>query len=41
MTARPVTRAVGALLPAEIRVFRVAELAAARAWVRGEAAKVG
>jgi hypothetical protein len=31
----PVTRAVGALLPAEIRVFRLAEIDAARAWVRG------
>lgn len=31
----PVTRAIGALLPAEIRVFKLAEMAAARAWVRG------
>lgn len=31
----PVTRAVGALLPAEIRVFKLAEIGAARAWVRG------
>ena len=30
----PVTRAVGALLAAEIRVFPLAEIAAARAWVR-------
>jgi len=30
-----ITRAVGALIPAEIRVFPIAELEAARAWVRG------
>ena len=30
-----ITRAVGALIPAEIRVFPTAELEAARAWVRG------
>jgi hypothetical protein len=30
-----VTRAVAALIPAEIRVFPIAELEAARAWVRG------
>jgi hypothetical protein len=32
----PVTRAVGALLPSEIRVFPLLEVAAARAWVREE-----
>jgi hypothetical protein len=31
----PVTRAAGALIAAEIRVFPLAELDAARAWVRG------
>lgn len=30
----PVTRAVGALLPAEVRVFPLAEIGTARAWVR-------
>lgn len=29
-----ITRAVGALMPAEIRVFQLADLDAARAWVR-------
>jgi hypothetical protein len=32
----PVTRAVGALIPAEIRVFRLAEIDKARIWVRRE-----
>lgn len=31
----PVTRATAALIPAEIRVFPLAEIGAARAWVRG------
>lgn len=31
----PVTRAAGALLPAEVRVFPLAEMGAARTWVRG------
>ena len=31
----PVTRAASALIPAEVRVFPLAELGAARRWVRG------
>jgi hypothetical protein len=31
----PITRAAGALMPAEIRVFRRAEADAAREWARG------
>ena len=31
----PVTRAVGALIPAEVRVFPLADIDGARRWVRG------
>jgi hypothetical protein len=31
----PVTRAAGALIPAEVRVFPLADIEGARAWVRG------